>query len=193
MPFKMLLAKALFPRDLHWGSPLNHYLISFQCTVSVWIRFTICQYKSAWEEGTVRKLHLNLLHNPVLTSFFSLASLDQPLVMPGGWILAQQRRAANKQHHKLPPHKIHSLPTICRCCSGHSMPGSISIKWFVLLHQSATITYLSLYLANCCMQTALLQFQKPLHRPQPSSKNNTGDPTDNHIIREESSFSLSNR
>lgn len=125
--------------------------------------------------------------------FFSLASLDQPLVMPGGWILAQQRRAANKQHHKLPPHKIHSLPTICRCCSGHSMPGSISIKWFVLLHQSATITYLSLYLANCCMQTALLQFQKPLHRPQPSSKNNTGDPTDNHIIREESSFSLSNR
>lgn len=35
--------------------------------------------------------------------------------------------------------------------------------------------------------------QKPLHRSQPSSKNNTGggDPTDNHIIREESSFSLS--
>lgn len=116
--------------------------------------------------------------------------------MPGGGILAQQRRAANKQHHKVSSHKIQSLPSTCRCCSGQSIPRSIGytgIKWFVLLHQSATITYLTLHLENPCVQTALLQFQKQLHRPQLSSKNNTGggDPTDNHIIREESSFSLS--
>lgn len=128
-------------------------------------------------------------------SFFSLTSLDQHWAMPGGEILAQQRRAANKQHHKVSSHKIQSLST-CRCCSRQSMPrstGYIGIKWFVLLHQSATITYLTLHLANPCVQTALLQFQKQLHRPQLSSKNNTGggDPSDNHIIREESSFSLS--
>lgn len=154
------------------------------------------QYKSAWEEGTVRKLHLNLLHNPVLMSFFSLTSLDWRQAMSGRWILAQQRRPANKQHHKVPSHKIQSLPPICRCCSGQSMPGSIGyigIKWVVLLHQSATITYLTLHLANPCMRTALLLFQKQLHRPQLSSKNNTGggDPTANHIIREEPRFSLS--
>lgn len=159
MPFKMLLAKALSPGDLPLGS-LSRLLISFLCTVSVWIWFTICQHKSAWEEGTVRKLHLNLLHNPVFTSFFPLASLDQPRAMPGRWIWAQNRRSANKQHHKLPPHKIKSLPSICRCCSGHSIPGNIGhigIIWFVLLHQSATITYLTLHLANPCTRTALLQ------------------------------------
>lgn len=60
---------------MHWGflpCSIGHLLASHQCTVSGWICFTICWRKSPWEEGRVRKLHLKLLHNPALASFFLL-------------------------------------------------------------------------------------------------------------------------
>lgn len=81
---------------MHWGflpcssGPL---LANYQCTVSGWICFTICWCKSAWEEGRVRKPHLNLLHNPALTSFFLLpvwtdlgrCRVDGYWLSGGGW------------------------------------------------------------------------------------------------------------
>lgn len=122
---------------MHWGflpCSSSHLLASHQCTANGWICFTMCWHKSAWEEGRTGKLHLNLLHNPALTSFF-LLQVWTDLAMPSGWILAQRRRSANQKHHELPPHKIKSLLSPCRWCSGHSMPGNIGhtgMKWFSL-------------------------------------------------------------
>lgn len=60
---------------MHWWffpCSSSHLLASHQCTVSGWTCFTMCWRKSAWEEGRIGKLHLSLLHNPVLVSSFPL-------------------------------------------------------------------------------------------------------------------------
>lgn len=146
MPFKMLLAKALSPQDLHWGSQsFPHKLpVHCQCLDLVYNMPVLkslgrrnCK-KTASESPTQHSSHI---------LFFS--GQFGPTSGNAKWMdTGFAEKAVNKQHHKLPPQKIESLPSICRCCSGHSMPrsiGHIGIKWFVLLHQSATIT---LHLAN---------------------------------------------
>lgn len=98
--------------------------------------------RSAWEEGRIGKLYLNL---PATSSHILFSHLDRSWTMSGGQTVVQWRRPANQQHYRLPPGKTKSLFSICRCRSGHNVPGSTShagLKWLSLPHRSASITSL---------------------------------------------------